>query len=75
MSDCFDHMADAWDDCLFLASADGYAPAGSAPYMPRCRKCGKNGLRWILAGEKWTLIEGKSIHMCTLSTDDFSELA
>lgn len=45
---------------------------------PRCKYCGKKGLRWCKINEKWFLYEKKSPHRCTkmpMSLDLLKKLA
>ncbi len=55
VSDCFDHMTDAWDDCLFGATAHGYRGEGYAPRSPRCKFCGSTDVKWRLLESGWRL--------------------
>lgn len=55
MSDCFDHMQDAWDDLLFGASSQTYGGEGYAPRPPRCKFCGSTDVRWRQQTGKWVL--------------------
>lgn len=76
MSDCFDHMADAWDDCLFGMSAQDYEWGGRQPgrrwRAPTCRTCGSTEVRWRQQGGKWVLfsLEPGKLHECDLA-DEF----
>lgn len=66
MSDCFDHMGDAYDDALFGATSQGIS-GGSSPYIKRtvyCKYCWKPNLKWISSGGRWMLMEEGQIHIC-----------
>ena len=77
MSDCFDHEADAWHDCLFGATAQGYAPSsrcgdrGGHVSRPYCRRCGCADVWWHDTAKGWLLMEGAKAHSCPVDTDDF----
>jgi len=65
MSDCWDHMVDAYE------SADhGYdynhegSGGGYPPKPPTCSNCGKNGLSWGIYGQGYRLFEHGKLHVC-----------
>ncbi len=81
MSDCFDHMADAWDDCLFGATHYDlhYDSSNRAPRDThvRCRYCG--GSAWWRYKDGWKLynVDGAQ-HLCRVtaaSADEFDDLS
>ncbi len=67
MSDCFDHMNDAYDDTLFYATSSGLHVDGSSYYKSTnkvCKYCGVGGLTWGTFKNKWRLYKGNELHIC-----------
>lgn len=75
MSDCFDHMADAWDDALFGATnhglseknrRDDYFRHFSYRRFPSCNRCGATRLVWFHNGLRYILVnpKGNKPHRC-----------
>lgn len=70
MSDCFDHMADAWDDALFGLTGEDYSWDGSKLVGRKrkviCRYCYSTKVHWKRTPErKWVLCNADgSRHYC-----------
>lgn len=78
MSDCFDHALDAAMEILDGKDTDepedGYNHGWRYPGRITCKYCSATGLRWMMSGRRWALVETsddlhnrgafKAIHKC-----------
>lgn len=78
MSDCFDHMADAYDDLLTgrTSEGDSYRYRSGEPFGKTCKYCGTPYLHWLQKDGRWCLTKNGAVHVCppqTTANTDRSE--